>query len=1717
MGQVKAGVLIDPENGEILSNVESVLTGYGITLRDSNSEFRNFGDVLDEVAGKWDTFGTVAKHAIATAFAGTRNQDKFLILLSQYKNALKYEDIAAGSDGTAQKKFSEAYLGGVEAHVNTLKAAYESLSMTVLNSDTVNGILTTGTAIVSIFDKVIQVAGIMPTLAGGVGAFLGFSGQGLFSGVNPFERNWLTAADKSKVGDVNSWLATQMQAPGADLSKIKQSKEWIDQLNSLPTEKARQFAMALDGTEYSMRNVMTLGQSFVHTIKSIGSAMLTSGAYALAMFAVSKGIEAISNAYNQESIALEDLQKKADTAKQTQDDLAAKKNEQAAIQKQLTELGKVEFQTIAQQSQTEELRMQNAELERQIILLGQRAKKEADDAATASKTAWANANKPNYYTDTGYKLTGGQQFELELMGQLAVDHFQDLQAKTGEAVSSRFNVSDVEAATSAMKLYTGAVEQKNRLLAQTSRTDGEEAQLQSLESRIANLQANLITLGDDVFSVIDTPESQAMLDRITYTLGNYEERVSVFGNSLSVAVGDKQKEKLIALAGAGKLTEESLSAMVGDDVVSGFNDLTGGIDQTLNLIQAIARESELTTSSVTSVGTGLSASFETVKTSVTNLSAQYTALSAAQKQQATDGYLTIDTLNALADAGIEYRDSVEYVASSVAGQTGTYRVNLDTLAQTVEANNQYERGLIELKKAASMEEIRKLKDKTEDLTDADKEALAVAEERVALYEELSKGLDNMSAASTAYKVAIETANASADYDYGTGTIFKTITDGLTSGRIATDEFKAAMGFFTDGELVDSFTQENIPAIQAFADAIAPFTQGGAAGLNAATAKFSAASLLDSDGNFKDGTTLEMAAAALGENVGTEFTYSLLKSYEDYGFDVNLEKLMQEEDWQMVADMMDEQAKPLLNTYAKLDQLYAQDPQNKDVGIQNQIRNIMNTLSVDDLNKAISDYQTAIDSGKFKGPALARLQKGQGNLNLLLDEKQVFDSTVEMSVTDNATPTLESIIRFLGQIHSKNVVVGVSFKLGNAIPEVISDGSVTNPNAYQYTQPLTAYGYGGASGNANAGGTWGRGSGGRTLVGELGPEIVVDPATNRWYTVGDRGAQFANLPQNAIVFNHLQTQSILSQGRLGSRGKALVGGSAAYNRFKDDSDVTFGSFGSQYMVTSDGGISPIPGAPSKPGKGKPTQEAVSLSEAYKKEIELLELKKDLTEDLLNMEDSGSEKWLAQQQLIIDSRKQGVALAQAEYDRLIASGADINNKDVQDVLKQLSTYKKEVFDASKEYGKAKYEREIELLETQKALTEDLLNLYESGSDKWFTQQQRMIDTYKQEAILAKAEYDRLVASGADIGSEAVQSVLSDLVGYRKEIFDASQEYWEAEKDNANSTLEHMKAQAQAVMDLQESYHDLTKSIQAEQRSIDSELRIASEAYPNLTTSEREAAFSGDDYRLLSNRLAVIAAEAANMQADYMQQIKDVGEESSYELESITDEFQKQYELKLDAYNIAKNELAVLKAKKNLENVQSERSVAMLIGGMWTWVADAEAVADAMRGVTDAQQELADAQSDATFNAEQANISGVINQIDNQIGAIDALVYSSDALAEEVHSLVATIQDQVLAAMSPSSAAMLASLPMYAGTSTGLFGTSSLQSLLAASLASSGAAFAPMSSLGVDLSSILGNMGSVRPSISVSSSPTGDIVSIGQLTITGAVASQFIALLRSVAPLG
>ena len=60
---------------------------------------------------------------------------------------------------------------------------------------------------------------------------------------------------------------------------------------------------------------------------------------------------------------------------------------------------------------------------------------------------------------------------------------------------------------------------------------------------------------------------------------------------------------------------------------------------------------------------------------------------------------------------------------------------------------------------------------------------------------------------------------------------------------------------------------------------------------------------------------------------------------------------------------------------------------------------------------------------------------------------------------------------------------------------------------------------------------------RTLMGELGPELVV--SNGRYFTVGNNGAEFVDLPDDAIVFNHLQTKKLLGSGGMVGTGEPVT--------------------------------------------------------------------------------------------------------------------------------------------------------------------------------------------------------------------------------------------------------------------------------------------------------------------------------------------------------------------------------------------------------------------------------------------------------------------------------------------------------------------------------------------------------------------------------------------------
>lgn len=143
-GNVKAGVFTqmglddDGETTENINDIEKVLRQLGISIRTTSLEMRSVDEVLDELASKWSTLDTVTKNAIATAFAGVRQRENFLVLMENWERANELAEESASSAGTAAEKY-KIYEDSVEAATKKLEAAWENLSQEFKASDIVKG------------------------------------------------------------------------------------------------------------------------------------------------------------------------------------------------------------------------------------------------------------------------------------------------------------------------------------------------------------------------------------------------------------------------------------------------------------------------------------------------------------------------------------------------------------------------------------------------------------------------------------------------------------------------------------------------------------------------------------------------------------------------------------------------------------------------------------------------------------------------------------------------------------------------------------------------------------------------------------------------------------------------------------------------------------------------------------------------------------------------------------------------------------------------------------------------------------------------------------------------------------------------------------------------------------------------------------------------------------------------------------------------------------------------------------------------------------------------------------------------------------------------------------------------------------------------------------------------------------------------------------------
>lgn len=172
------------------------------------------------------------------------------------------------------------------------------------------------------------------------------------------------------------------------------------------------------------------------------------------------------------------------------------------------------------------------------------------------------------------------------------------------------------------------------------------------------------------------------------------------------------------------------------------------------------------------------------------------------------------------------------------------------------------------------------------------------------------------------------------------------------------------------------------------------------------------------------------------------------------------------------------------------------------------------------------------------------------LNVETDDEDKLSQTKD-TVTDIANILLTPYTLDLNTTEAMNKLDTVA-KLMNQISETtitVPTPDISTPSSSQPYKPGKSYaerngtGFTGLSVAHAAGTNGGLARAERALVGELGYEVVVNPHSGKWYTVGEHGAEFVNLPKDAIVFDHQKSEELLKNGFVGARGMAMAEGNA----------------------------------------------------------------------------------------------------------------------------------------------------------------------------------------------------------------------------------------------------------------------------------------------------------------------------------------------------------------------------------------------------------------------------------------------------------------------------------------------------------------------------------------------------------------------------------------------
>lgn len=1160
------------EAGEVWNEAKyqeliSALTKGGVDLQDATGALRNPYDVLKELSERWSSLTSDVKAAITTALAGTRQQDIFASLMNQFGEATRAMDAMADSAGSLEGAYA-IFEDSMQGHINTLKAAFQELSMEAVDKGLVNSFVDLGTSIIESLTPVVGILGQILKYIGPVGAGLAVVAGLNFKNISEF---------------VSAWRG------------IDSMQRLLNPVESLG------MAFGKTGAE-----AIAFGESLIAVSGAVAAVV---AAYVLLDKAIFTSDEAIkraeksARAYDTQSEKVNNLNNELETTQDRINELLAKGSLSIIEQQELNDLEEANAKLreqlevekeIAQYKQGAAAHDANEALTNPTFGLNWKTGVHLSPESTAIDTTWIDNRLSEAKTIIDYVkaehdvLEYLDTYEEELYAKLAgltpgtrefnlvkkqIENLKDIRAEVESDISQ--NMDTVRSEEKMLYDNGGNVVAEYESTARAIsdmwdyiKSDADKAleAQQKIDSFLSKptLQeyvGEAKQAFSDAGEAMSASEFAGAFPEIAKQAEESGLEIVDVINSIASSVGtinfDDVRNQLKSLKpdkSRSWVWNDWIDSLDKDKIKKLYDAWQSGIDWSSwerpdfeSFFEDVADAAEDAKIPIEDLSNAFER-FDAVEVSLNDLKSAFDKLS--------DGSLE---LGDVIDLVKEFPELAEYV-DLTADNFGDLDKGLQVVARDVPSN------LIN-----SLREFAE----TADLTDAQRQMILG----------LSDSLNSLR----------DTPLDSLVDKYGE------LADEVRSAKSAVDELNDALG-----EDTNTGYTTRAKAMEEMMDLMKHGAIGSESKLWKIADSFGLSEVVDFSNDVEEAADQLYDLIVMRQrwyDGATDDGYSS-KGIQKFVDDVaNMSDALEEYgvQWEYVGDELQidipdgefvdfahaigMSSDELVDMLIQLGQFLGINW--RDIvpeELQTEVDVTANTDSAQQEIEALeAGGETTIDVEANKKPAdmamaewRAEQKDNTATVQVKTDNSGVDEGVAEaqaavsnavaepMTLDVDASPAIEKTVntqKLINSLHGKTVTVNVKVNgtsnLQSAINKIsqIKDKSVTittyNKNVNRSVVQV--------NGTAHAGGNWSTKRTERALTGELGPEIVVDPSTGRWYTVGDNGAEFVRIPKGSIVFNHKQSEALLKNGRATGRGSALAEGTAYVS--------ASGSFGNKYKFSS----------------------------------------------------------------------------------------------------------------------------------------------------------------------------------------------------------------------------------------------------------------------------------------------------------------------------------------------------------------------------------------------------------------------------------------------------------------------------------------------------------------------------------------------------------------------